>query len=72
MPLDSTSEPYQITVALEAVEMSEDHLVFPGGVLLPLSARGSGVLGMPDRPLYGQNKPCNDQILYSPVITSPI
>ena len=47
---DPTNEPYQTSVAPEAVEVGEDHLVFPGGVLLPLSARGSGVPGMPDRP----------------------
>lgn len=50
MSSDPTNEPYQISVAPEAVEVGEDHLVFPGGVLLPLSARGSGVPGMPDRP----------------------
>lgn len=38
------------SIAPEAVELGEDHLVFPGGVLLPLSARGAGVPGMPDRP----------------------
>jgi len=50
MSSDPTNEPFQISVAPEAVEVGEDHLVFPGGVLLPLSARGSGVPGMPDRP----------------------
>ena len=50
MSSDPTNIPYQIAVAPEAVEVGEDHLVFPGGVLLPLSARGSGVPGMPDRP----------------------
>jgi len=50
MSSDQTNEPFQISVAPEAVEVGEDHLVFPGGVLLPLSARGSGVPGMPDRP----------------------
>jgi hypothetical protein len=50
MSSDPTKEPFQISVAPEAVEVGEDHLVFPGGVLLPLSARGSGVPGMPDRP----------------------
>jgi len=50
MSSDPTNEPYQISVAPEAMEVGEDHLVFPGGVLLPLSARGSGVPGMPDRP----------------------
>jgi len=50
MSSDPTNEPFQISVAPEAVEVGEDHLAFPGGVLLPLSARGSGVPGMPDRP----------------------
>jgi hypothetical protein len=50
MSSNPTNEPYQSLVAPEAVEVGEDHLVFPGGVLLPLSARGSGVPGMPDRP----------------------
>jgi hypothetical protein len=50
MSSDPTNEPYQISVAPEAVEVGADHLAFPGGVLLPLSARGSGVPGMPDRP----------------------
>jgi hypothetical protein len=50
MSSDLINEPFQISVAPEAVEVGEDHLVFPGGVLLPLSARGSGVPGMPDRP----------------------
>jgi hypothetical protein len=50
MSSDPTNEPFQISIASEAVEVGEDHLVFPGGVLLPLSARGSGVPGMPDRP----------------------
>ncbi len=42
--------PYQTAVAPEAVEVSEDHLVFPGGTLLPLSARGGGVPGQANRP----------------------
>lgn len=42
--------PFITSIAPEAVELGEDHLVFPGGVLLPLSARGSGVPAMPDRP----------------------
>ena len=41
--------PFITSIAPEAVELGEDHLVFPGGVLLPLSARGAGVPGMPDR-----------------------
>ncbi len=45
IPLDFIS-----SIAPEAVEVREDHLVFPGGLLLPLSARGGGVPGMADRP----------------------
>jgi hypothetical protein len=41
---------YRTVVAPEAVEVGEDRLTFPGGVLLPLSARGAGVPGMPERP----------------------
>ena len=48
MPDDPSTFP--ASIAPEAVELGEDHLVFPGGVLLPLSARGAGVPGMPDRP----------------------
>jgi len=29
------------SIASEAVEVLEDHLLFPGGYLLPLSARGA-------------------------------
>lgn len=50
MSFDPTNEPYQISVAPEAVEVGKDRLVLPGGVLLPLSVRGSGVPGMLDRP----------------------
>jgi len=48
MPDDNAT--FLQSIAPEAIELEEDHLVFPGGVLLPLSARGSGVPGMPDRP----------------------
>lgn len=48
MPDDQSA--FLASIAPEAVELGEDHLVFPGGVLLPLSARGAGVPGMPDRP----------------------
>ena len=41
---------FAASIASEAVEILEDHLLFPGGYLLPLSARGSGVPGMADRP----------------------
>jgi len=47
------SEPqhhFAAAIASEAVEILEDHLLFPGGYLLPLSARGGGVPGMADRP----------------------
>ncbi len=43
-------EPYATSIASEAVEVFEDYLLFPSGYLLPLSARGSGVPGMADRP----------------------
>jgi hypothetical protein len=43
-------EHFSTSIASEAVEVMEDHLLFPGGYLLPLSARGSGVPGMADRP----------------------
>ena len=49
----SMSEPqdqFAAAFASEAVEVLEDHLLFPGGYLLPLSARGTGVPGMADRP----------------------
>jgi hypothetical protein len=38
------------SIASEAVEVLEDHLLFPGGYLLPLSVHGTGVPGMADRP----------------------
>jgi hypothetical protein len=41
---------FSASIASEAVEVLEDHLLFPGGYLLPLSARGSGVPGMAERP----------------------
>ncbi|MDP1624183.1 MAG: hypothetical protein Q8L64_00285, partial [bacterium] len=41
---------FAASIASEAVEVLEDHLLFPGGYLLPLSARGTGVPGMADRP----------------------
>jgi hypothetical protein len=49
MPGNQT-EQFAVSIASEAVEVLEDHLLFPGGYLLPLSARGGGVPGMPDRP----------------------
>ena len=47
---DNTPLDFIASIAPEAVEVREDHLVFPGGILLPLSARGTGVPGMADRP----------------------
>jgi hypothetical protein len=41
---------FSSSMASEAVEILEDHLLFPGGYMLPLSARGSGIPGMVDRP----------------------
>jgi hypothetical protein len=47
---DDALSKHQQAIAPEAVELAEDHLIFPGGLLLPLSARGSGVPGMAERP----------------------
>lgn len=42
---------YKAEVAPEAVDVQEDHIIFPGGVMLPLSARGTGnVPGVTERP----------------------
>ncbi len=42
---------YCAAVAPQAVEVGEDSLTFPGGVLLPLTLRdGGGALGMAERP----------------------
>ena len=50
MSPDTLPPDFIASIAPEAVEVREDHLVFPGGILLPLSARGAGVPGMADRP----------------------
>ena len=47
---DKAFSKHRQAIAPEAVEIAEDHLIFPGGVLLPLSARGGGVPGMAERP----------------------
>jgi hypothetical protein len=47
---ENTPPDFLTSIAPEAVELREDYLVFPGGILLPLSARGTGVPGMADRP----------------------
>jgi hypothetical protein len=44
------AERYQSNVSPPAVEIQADSLVFPGGTLLPLSARGGGIPGMAGRP----------------------
>src|SRR5512141_2536060 len=49
-PMPEPQELFAASIASEAIEVLEDHLLFPGGYLLPLSARGSGVPGMADRP----------------------
>ena len=41
---------YKQTVAPAGVEVKENYLEFPETVLVPISARGGGVPGMPDRP----------------------
>ncbi len=48
--MSESQDLFAASIASEAVEVLEDHLLFPGGYLLPLSARGSGVPGMADRP----------------------
>jgi len=42
-PMPEPQDQFTASIASEAVEVLEDHLLFPGGYLLPLSARGSGV-----------------------------
>jgi len=49
-PMPEPQDLFAASIASEAVEVLEDHLLFPGGYLLPLSARGAGVPGMADRP----------------------
>ena len=49
-PMPEPQDQFAASIASEAVEVLEDHLLFPDGYLLPLSARGSGVPGMADRP----------------------
>jgi hypothetical protein len=49
-PMPDLQDQFTAAIASEAVEVLEDHLLFPGGYLLPLFARGSGVSGLADRP----------------------
>jgi hypothetical protein len=44
------NQEYRTAVAPQAVELGEDRLSFPGGVMLPLSLRSKGGPGMPARP----------------------
>jgi len=48
--MSDPQDQFAAAIASEAVEVLEDHLFFPGGYLLPLSARGSDVPGMADHP----------------------
>ena len=62
------NEQYRTAVAPQAVELGEDRLFFPGGVMLPLSLRGKGVPGMPERPwsrLSAQDFYSNMPLVYS-------
>ncbi len=43
--MSESQDQFVASLTLKAVEVLEDHLLFPGGYLLPLSA-----LGMADRP----------------------
>lgn len=48
---NASEDGYSAAVAPQAVEVDEDSLTFPGGVLLPLTLRdGGGAPGMPERP----------------------
>ena len=50
-PLPQTHDnPLIARVAPQAVEVAEEHLIFPGGVMLPLSLRASGGPGAPGSP----------------------
>jgi len=40
-PMPQPQDQFAASIASEAVEVLEDHLLFPGGYLLPLSARGA-------------------------------
>jgi hypothetical protein len=45
-----SADDYKRSVAPAALELSDDYLVFPNTLLLPISARGVGTPGMPDNP----------------------
>jgi hypothetical protein len=61
-------ERYRAAVAPQAVEVGEERLVFPGGAMLPITLRGKGVPGMPERPwsrLAAQDFYTNTPLVYS-------
>jgi hypothetical protein len=45
-----SADDYKRSVAPAALGLSDDYLVFPNTLLLPISARGAGTPGMPDNP----------------------
>lgn len=49
-PSPPPPNPYLTAVAPQAVEVQDDHLLFPRAGLFPLSVRGQGLPGMPERP----------------------
>ncbi len=49
-PTEVQSQQYVTSVAPQALEVGEERLTFPGGVMLPLTVRGNGSPGMPERP----------------------
>ena len=62
------AEVYHAAVAPQALEMGEERVVFPGGTMLPLSVRGRGVPGLPERPwtrLTAQDFYTNAPMMYS-------
>ncbi len=69
---EPTQEQYTASIAAEAVEILEDHLLFPGGYLLPLSARqrcaghGGSPLVVPFRRRILSQPAC--QLFISPVL----
>ncbi len=67
-PYSEQQDQYRTAVAPQAVEIGEDRLFFPGGIMLPLALRGKGVPGMPERPwsrLRAQDFYSNVPFVYS-------
>jgi hypothetical protein len=46
----SDARAYRAAVASPAISLAEDYLLFPKAVVLPITARGTGVPGMTERP----------------------